>query len=64
MSWLLKDPVVIMQEIMPQLFKYLIVAVTWLDFDHIQSNSKKWPSKIKLPQMKLFIKKTINKILM
>ena len=37
MSWLFKDP---------------IVTVAWLNFDHVQSNSKKWPTII---QMKLFL---------
>ena len=34
--------------------------MAWLNFKQAQSNSKKWPKKIKLPQMKLFLKK--NKI--
>ena len=66
MSWLLKypnhvflfkDPEVIMKEIMSWLFKNPIVRVTWLNFDHAQSNSKKWSKKIKLPQMKFFLEK-------
>ena len=34
--------------------------MAWLNFNQAQSNSKKWPKKIKLPQMKFFLKK--NKI--
>ena len=64
MHWLLKDPVVIMKEIMFWLFKDSIAAVAWLNFDHAQSNSKKWPKKIKLPQMTFFSWKTTNKIFM
>ena len=41
MPWLVKDPVVIMKEIMPWLFKDLIVTVAWINFDHAQSNNKK-----------------------
>ena len=42
MSWLFKDPVVIMKEIMSWLFKDPVNS--GLDqFDHAQSNSKKWP---------------------
>ena len=36
MSWLFKDPVVIMKEIMSWLFKDPIVTVAWLNFDHAQ----------------------------
>ena len=39
-SWLFKDPVVIMKEIMPWLFKDPIVTVAWINFDHAQLNSK------------------------
>ena len=50
MSWLFKDPnyvlfkdpVVIMKEIMSWLFKDLINSGL-AQFDHGQSNSKKWP---------------------
>ena len=38
---LFKDPVVIMKEIMYWLFKDPINN-GWLNFDHAQSNSKKW----------------------
>ena len=42
MSWLFKDPVVIMKEIMSWLFKDLI-NIELAQFDHDQSNSEKWP---------------------
>ena len=32
-----------MKVIMFWLFKDPIVTVTWLNFNHVQSNSKKWP---------------------
>ena len=63
MYWLFKDPVVIMKEIMSWLFKDPVVTVAWLIFDHAQSNSKKWPKNITLPQIKFFLKKQLsNKI--
>ena len=31
--------------------------MAWLNFDHAQSNSKKWPKKIKLYLMKLSLEK-------
>ena len=43
MSWLFKDPAVIIKEIISWLFKDPIITVAWLNFDHAQSNSKKWP---------------------
>ena len=57
MSWMFKDPVVIMKEIMSWMFKDPVVIMkeimSWLfkdpinsgltQFDHAQSNSKKWP---------------------
>ena len=49
MSWLIKDP---------------IVTVTWLNFDHAQSNNTKLAKKIKLPQLKFFPEKQANKIFM
>ena len=64
MSWLFKDPVVTMKEIMSWPFKDPIVTMTWLNFNHVQSNSKKWPKKIKLPQISFFFGKTTNKISM
>ena len=42
MPWLFKDPVVIMNEIMSWLFKDPINC-DLAQFDHAQSNSKKWP---------------------
>ena len=50
-----------MKEIMSWLSKDLIVTVAWLNFEHAQSNSKKWPKMIKLPQMKLFLEKQLLK---
>ena len=47
MSWLFKDPLAIMKK-MSWLCKDPIVTVDWLSFDHAQSNSRKWPKKIKL----------------
>ena len=41
-SSLFKDPVVIMKEIMSWLFKDPIKSGV-VQFDHAQSNSKKWP---------------------
>ena len=59
MSWLFKDPVAIMKKIMSWLFKDPIVTVAWLNFD--QWNIKKRPKKIKLLQMRLFLKKQLIK---
>ena len=60
MPWLFKDPVVIMEEIVSWLFKNLIVTVAWLNFDHAQSNSIKWPKKINLGiKWILFLEKQI-----
>ena len=42
MPWLFKDPVIIMKEILSWLFKDPIETVALLNFDHTQSNSKKW----------------------
>ena len=58
MSWMFKDPVLIMTEIMSWLFKYPVLIMkeimSWLlkypinsglaQFDYAQSNSKKWPN--------------------
>ena len=41
MSWLFKNPVVIMKEIMSWLFKDLINSGSLAQFDHAQSSSKK-----------------------
>ena len=46
MSWLFKDPAVIMKVIMSWLFKDPIVTVAWLNFNHGQSNSKKMASRL------------------
>ena len=46
MSWHFKDP---------------IVTVALLNFDCIQSNIKKWPEKIKLPQTRFFLRKQLLK---
>ena len=35
--------------------------MTWLNFDHAQSSSKKWPQKIKLPQLNFFLEKQLIK---
>ena len=61
MSWLFKDPVVIMKEIMSWLLKDPIVTVAWLTFDCTLSNSKKWPKKIKLPQLSFLLEKELIK---
>ena len=60
MSWLFKDPVVIMEEIMSWLFKDPINSGL-AQFDHAQSNSKNGlrAKKIKLPQMNFFLKKQL-----
>ena len=42
MFWLFKDSVVIMKKIMSRLFKDPINSGL-SQFDHAQSNSKKWP---------------------
>ena len=59
MSWLFKDPIVIMKKIMSWLFKDPIVTVVWLNFYHAQSNSKKWSKKIKLPQIRFILEKQL-----
>ena len=58
-----KDPLVIIKEIISWLFKDTIVTMTCLNFDHVQPYSKKWPKKIKLAQMKFFLKKQLIKFL-
>ena len=57
--WLFKDPILIMKDHV--LTKDPIVTVAWLNFNHAQSNSKKWPKEIKLPQMNFFLKKQLIK---
>ena len=52
MSWLFKDPVVIIKKILSWLFKDPIVTVIGLNIDYAQSNSKKWPEKIELQRLK------------
>ena len=54
MSWLFKDPVVIMKEIMPWLFKDPIKSGL-TQFDHAHSNRLK-AKKIKLPKWIFFSK--------
>ena len=61
MSWLFKDPIVTMKEITSWMFKDPIVTVAYLNFNHAQSNSRKRPKKIKLPQMNFFLKKQLIK---
>ena len=58
-----KDQLVIIKEIISWLFKDTIVTMTCLNFDHVQPYSKKWPKKIKLAQMKFFLKKQLIKFL-
>ena len=66
MSWLFKNPVVIMKEIMSWEFKDPIVTVAWVNFDHAQLNSKKWPKgyKDQIAPNDFFSRKTTNKIFM
>ena len=61
MSWLFKDPVAIMQEIMPWLFKDPINCGL-AHFDHAQSNSKKWPKgyRDQIAPYEFFSQKTTN----
>ena len=60
MTWLFIDPVVIMKEIMSWLFKDPIVTVAYLTFNRVQSNSRKRPKMIKLPQMNFILKKQLK----
>ena len=64
MPWLFKDPVVIMKEIMSWLFKDPINSGL-AQFDHAQSNSKKWPKDLKdqITPNELFSRKTANKMI-
>ena len=55
MSWMFKDPVEMIKKIMSWLFKGPINSGL-AQFDHAQSNSKKWPKKIKLAEMSFFLK--------
>ena len=58
MSWLFKDPVVIMKEIMSWLFKDPINSGL-AQFDYAQSNSENWPKgcKDQIAPNKFFLKK-------
>ena len=60
MPWLFKDPAVIMKK-KQVLTKDPIVTVAWLNSNYAQSNFKKWPKKIQLPQMDFFLKKQLIK---
>ena len=46
MSWLFKDPIVIMKEIMSWLFKDPTNSGQ-AQFEHAQSNREKWPKRLK-----------------
>ena len=65
MTWLFRDPGVIMKEIMSWLFKDAINSGL-TQFDHAQSNSKKWPKgwKDQIAPNELFSRETTEKILM
>ena len=65
MSWLFKDPVAIMKEIMSWLFNDRINSGL-TQFDHAQSNSKKWPKgqKDQIAPNDFFSWKTTNKFFM
>ena len=60
-TWLFKYPIAIMKEMMSWLFKDSTVTVVWLNFSHVQSNSKKWPKKIKFYQITFFLEKQLLK---
>ena len=62
MSWLFKDPVVIMKEIMSWLFKDPINSGL-AQFDHAQWNSKKWPKgyKDQIVPNEIFLEKQLIK---
>ena len=65
MSWVFKDPVVIKKEIMSWLFKDPINN-DLAQFDHAQSNSKKWAKcyKDQIVPNEFFSRKTTNKMFM
>ena len=65
MSWLIKDPEVIMKEIMAWLFKDPINSGL-AQFDHTQSNTKKLPKgeKHQIAPNEFFSRKATNKIFM
>ena len=60
MNWLFIDPVVTMKEIMSRLFKDPINSGL-AQFDHAQSNGKKWPKdwKDQFAQNNFFLKKQL-----
>ena len=63
MSWMLKDPVVIMKEIMAWLFKDPILTVARLNFtmpNQTVKNSLK-AKKINLPRINFFLEKQLVK---
>ena len=62
MSWLFKDPAVIVKVIISSLLKDPILTVTWLNFNHAQSNSKKWlqGEKDQIAKNEIFSKKTVK----
>ena len=63
MSWLFRDLVVIIKEIMRWLFKDPI-SNDMTQFDPVQSRSKNWfkgYKKIKFPQMNFFLEKQLIK---
>ena len=64
MSWLFKDPAVIMKVIVSWLFNDPTVTVTWLNFNHAHKRVKNYlkDKKIKLPKWIFFPKS--NKIFM
>ena len=65
MSWLFKDLVVIMKQIMSWLFKYPINGGL-AQSNYAQSNSKKWPKgyKYQIVPNEFFPRKTTNKVFM
>ena len=62
MSWLFKDPVAIMKEIMSWLFKDPINSGL-AQFYHAKSNGKKWPKglKDKIALSEFFLQKQLIK---
>ena len=57
---LFQDSVVIMKGMISWLFKFPILTIALLKFDHTQSNSKKWTKNNKFLQMWFFAKKLIK----
>ena len=62
MSWLFKDPVVIMKEIMSWLFKDLIVTGAWLNLSHPNQTVKSGIKRSNCPKAP-FILQNFEKIL-